>query len=75
MNSELVRSWKDPDSRSGDPVAHPAGAIAMDLGFGAGGAQAESLITFTLTIQYECYSAFNGTCVFEGSVGCCEQQT
>ncbi len=46
-HEELVRAWKDPDSRTDlvPPVPHPAGAIELD----PYGALAEEQRTFTCT--------------------------
>ncbi len=55
MNTdELVRSWKDPDSRIGELSFHPSGLMEFDPVGGAGHAPANtwstiSVITVTTT--------------------------
>ena len=71
MSADLVRSWKDPESRTSQAQAHPSGEIELDI-FGGQGAQAA---TFTITDAFSCWfscesSVFDGTC--NGfSIGCC----
>jgi mersacidin/lichenicidin family type 2 lantibiotic len=77
---DIVRDWKDPDSRTGRRAGlapdHPAGEIALDQAVG-GNASSEYVATLGCcpsTIDWCTYPGFcptiNGTCDLV-SFGCC----
>jgi hypothetical protein len=83
MSSEdIIRAWKDPDSRDPLESGHPAGDIDLARGFvdahGGTAHWACSLTVSWATDSFSCHlqcerTVFNGTCGV-GSYGCCEAE-
>jgi len=67
MNTnDLVRAWKDPDSRGGETLAHPAGELTLSL-VGAGADVMRTEWVFTMGC---CQGITTDTCVCSQLVAC-----
>ncbi len=76
---DIVRYWKDPESRDGQGIDHPAGTIDLPAQ-AVGAAEAGTTTITTVTVATEaiscwlsCDASFHkGTCAFV-SYGCCAE--